>query len=507
MRRVSHVVCRSFSSTRFPLKPRPTNISRASAVGEPFRQGQNRLPTPPQMSFPCLDKLEQRTKSLEENLSLNNSALSEQSGPEPAYSKITKENVEIYHSKEEILLDYGGSLPQFEIAYESWGRLNADKSNAILLHTGLSASSHAHSTEKNPKRGWWEAFIGPGKYLDTNKYFIVCTNVIGGCFGSTGPQSINPYTGQPYGTTFPILSVNDMVRAQHRLISKHFGIEKLFASIGSSMGGMQCLAYAHEFTDEVNKIISISGCAKSHPYSIAMRHCQRQVLMTDPNWNKGHYYGQLPPHTGMKLAREIATITYRSGPEWEQRFGVERADPTIQPALCPDMLVETYLDHAGEKWCLEFDPNSFLYISKAMDLFDLGLLNRSKALRSRKQYQRIYNGENINEEELEYKPLNSCSFDAPIKAKSSRRFTPDQAKADLEAGLAKLSSKNVLVIGVESDILFPAWQQREIVECLQKAGGNVEHMELSQEESFYGHDTFLLAVDRIGGAVKQFLQK
>ena len=490
---------RLISSSSNVLKPRPTNLSKAAAVNSPLanRAKPSNLS---QMSFPCLEKLEQRNKNLEEN------------GPEPAYSRITREKVEIYKSEEVLFLDYGGYLPQFEIAYESWGTMNSDRSNVILLHTGLSASSHAHSTAKNPTRGWWEGFIGPGKYLDTDKYFIVCTNVIGGCSGSTGPQSIDPLTGEPYATRFPILSVNDMVRAQHRLIKEHFRVDKLYASMGSSMGGMQCLAYAAEFTDEVEKIISISGCARSHPYSIAMRHCQRQVLMTDPNWNKGHYYGQTPPHKGMKLAREIATITYRSGPEWEQRFGVERADPSKRPALCPDFLIESYLDHAGEKWCLDFDPNSFLYISKAMDLFDLGLRNRVKTSRSRQQSEKLYFGEDIADHELEYQSHDACSFTTPVAMKRSRRFTQEEAKQDLQEGLAKLANKDVLVIGVESDILFPAWQQREIVQMLQQAartqgghGTNIKHVELSQSDSFYGHDTFLLALDHIGGPVRKFL--
>ncbi|KAG0672840.1 hypothetical protein C6P40_004166 [Pichia californica] len=499
-----HFNSRFISSSNNVLKPRPTNISRASAISSNSNDNQKIIPPQlSQMSFPCLEKLEKRSKDLEENL---------ENGPEPSYSKITRENVEIFKSFQPLFLDYGGYLPNYEIAYETWGKLNDDKSNAILLHTGLSASSHAHSTLKNPKNGWWEEFIGENKYLDTNKYFIICTNVLGGCFGSTGPQSNEPLLNQPYATKFPILSVNDMVRAQNNLIKNHFKINKLFASIGSSMGGMQCLAYAYEFTNEVNKIISISGCARSHPYSIAMRHCQRQVLMTDPNWNKGYYYNQLPPHTGMKLAREIATITYRSGPEWEQRFGVERADPSQKPALCPDFLIETYLDHAGEKWCLEFDPNSFLYISKAMDLFDLGSRNRNKAFKSRCQSENIYSGEIIPESNLEFKSNNSCNFNNPIKTKNSRRFTPDEAQEDLLNGLSKFAHKDVLVIGVESDILFPAWQQKEIADILSKGsklkggnGNNIKHIELSHEDSFYGHDTFLLAKDHIGKPIQDFL--
>lgn len=219
--------------------------------------------TNPALAFPCLDAVESRTASLSKR-SL--------SGPEPSYTSGKHQD---FHSKQPILLDWGGILPEFHIAYETWGTLNADKSNAILLHTGLSASSHAHSTEANPKPGWWEKFIGSGKPLDTDKYFVICTNVIGGCYGSTGPSSIDPANGERYGTSFPILTMEDMVRAQFRLLDA-LQIEKLYASVGSSMGGMQSLAAGTLFSDRVGRIVTISGCARSHPYSIAMRHTQRQ---------------------------------------------------------------------------------------------------------------------------------------------------------------------------------------------------------------------------------------
>ena len=217
----------------------------------------------PALSFPCLDAVESRSASLSRR-SL--------SGPEPSYT--TGKHLR-FHSQKPILLDWGGILPEFDIAYETWGTLNKAKDNAILLHTGLSASSHAHSTESNPQPGWWEKFIGPGKPLDTDKYFVICTNVIGGCYGSTGPSSIDPANGEKYATRFPILTMEDMVRAQFRLLDD-IGIEKLYASVGSSMGGMQSLAAGVLFPERVSRIVSISGCARSHPYSIAMRHTQRQ---------------------------------------------------------------------------------------------------------------------------------------------------------------------------------------------------------------------------------------
>lgn len=501
----SYIIKRLFSVTSTMSSPRPTTprsaitTNRSSNSSSPINS-----PSNPQLSFPCLDKLEKRSKSLVDN------------GPEPSYSLITKDNVEIYKSHEPLFLDYGGYLPSYQIAYETWGTLNEDRSNAILVHTGLSASSHAKSTVKNPKRGWWEDFIGPGKYVDTNKYFVICTNVIGGCYGSTGPSSIDPSDGNRYATRFPVLSVNDMVRAQHRLIKEQFKIDKLHASMGASMGGMQCLAFASEFPDDVNKIISISGCAKSHPYSIAMRHCQRQVLMSDPNWSRGFYYDSIPPHTGMKLSREIATITYRSGPEWEIRFGTERADPERQPALCPDFLIETYLDHAGEKWCLEYDPNSLLYVSKAMDLFDLGQINRDKSKLGREQAQLKCDGEIIDEKELAFKPNDSsCALpNQKIKEnRRTRRLTKEEARLDLFNGLNTFSHKDVLVVGVESDILFPAWQQLEIFDLLKEGskskglnGDNIKHLELSEDVSMFGHDTFLLSLDHFGPPVKEFLE-
>lgn len=218
----------------------------------------------PPMSFPCLDALETKTESLKDR--------SMSTGPEPVYT--TGRHLR-FHSGIPLLLDWSGVLPEFDVAYETWGSQNEDRSNVILLHTGLSASSHAHSTDINPKPGWWEKFIGPGRPLDTDKYFVICTNVVGGCYGSTGPGSVDPASGTPYGTRFPVLTLHDMVRAQFRLLDD-LGIKKLYASVGASMGGMQSLAAGTLFPGRVGKIVSISGCARSHPYSIAMRHTQRQ---------------------------------------------------------------------------------------------------------------------------------------------------------------------------------------------------------------------------------------
>lgn len=234
----------------------------------------------PSIAFPCVDANEARDQRLRNNEgpaldSDSNPSSTTDNGPEPAYSKVVS-GYELFHHSQSFPLDYGGELPSFSLAYETWGQLNQDKSNCILLHTGLSASSHAASTKKNPQKGWWESFIGPNKPLDTNKYFIICTNVLGGCYGSTGPSSKHPHdeNGEAWATRFPLLSIFDMVRAQFKLLD-HLGIGKIYASLGSSMGGMQSIAAAHLEPDRVERVVSISGCARSGPASIALRYAQR----------------------------------------------------------------------------------------------------------------------------------------------------------------------------------------------------------------------------------------
>ncbi|RPB23776.1 homoserine O-acetyltransferase [Terfezia boudieri ATCC MYA-4762] len=508
------------SPTPFPLSPslnririsHSINVRCISSTHSGRSGGSN-----PQMSFPCLDALEARTLSLQSRAlasSTSSTNLSSSSGPEPTY---TTGAHQAFNSIDPLLLDYGGVLPKFTIAYETWGTLNPERSNAILLHTGLSASSHAHSNEANPKPGWWERFIGPRKPIDTDRFFVICTNVLGGCYGSTGPSSIDPSDGLPYATRFPILTLQDMVRGQFRLLD-YLGITKLYASVGSSMGGMLSLCSGVLYPSRVGRIVSISGCARSHPYSIAMRHTQRQVLMADPAWNRGFYYSppQVPPHTGMKLAREIATITYRSGPEWEQRFGRQRADESKAPALCPDFLIETYLDHAGEKWCLEYDANSLLYVSKAMDLFDLGAKNAAdrEAIRAKNQWK--IDSTLPEDASSTIEGQDECTLTLPPKPyKEQPRASSTVAQAaspsgppeDLVRGLSALANHPTLILGVASDILFPAWQQREIAESL-RAGGNrvVTHVELGEDKSLFGHDTFLLDLVNVGCAVERFLE-
>ncbi|XP_064395576.1 uncharacterized protein LOC135342697 [Halichondria panicea] len=384
--------------------------------------------------------------------------------PLPCYTKLKEKNGPIglkgaygenidghslFTHKDNFTFKHGGVIPSLNVAYETWGELNEDRSNAILVHTGLSASAHARSNQDNPGPGWWEKFIGPGKALDTNKFFIICSNNLGGCYGTSGPSSVNPLTGSEYAMTFPILSVEDMVHCQFLLLD-HLKVERLHASVGPSLGGMQSLMAAALFPQRVGRVVTISACVRTHPSSIALRYVQRRILMSDPDWNQGRYYGNSFPRVGMQHAREVGTITYRSGPEWLERFGHQRASPDSAPDFCPDFLVETYLENQGEKFCEAYDPNSILYISKAMDMFDMGAGHSS-----------------------------------------------------LLEGVARVRAP-VLVLGVNSDVLFPVEQQRQMATLLKEAGNNsVTYYELT---SIYGHDTFLLDVNNVGAAMKGYLE-
>ncbi|KAG6810953.1 hypothetical protein H0H92_009656 [Tricholoma furcatifolium] len=450
--------------------------------------------------FPCVEAHATRESRLRENAQVSSpsgTSSGDDSGPEPTYARPNPASYHTYHHPHPLPLTYSSiSLPSFDIAYETWGTISPRRDNVILLHTGLSASSHAASTSLNPAEGWWQKFIGPGKALDTNQFYIICTNVIGGCYGSTGPSSINPTTGKPYATTFPILSIFDMVRAQYCLLD-HLKIDKLYASVGCSMGAMSSLATAWLHPDRVGKVVSISGTARSSPSSVAMRYAQRSVLMADPNWNKGFYYDGLPPHTGMKLARQIATITYRSGPEWDQRFGRQvrprpaSEDPSTTriPALCPDFLIETYLDHQGEQFCLKYDANSLIYISKAMDLFDLTHTSLQEL-----KLQSTTSDPDTPTHSF-HKTSHSKSHPPPLNPPP---YLPDLAK-----GLKPLANIPTLVLGVQSDILFTVEQQREVADALRMAGNDsVSYYELG---GVWGHDTFLIDVLNVGGAIRGFL--
>lgn len=250
---------------------RPSSSSAASL--NPAPQHDILPPARPLPSFPCVAQHVAR----ESRILLQRATQSpdpSSSGPEPPYARPSPSTYQVYHHTKPVPLTYAEPLPELDIAYETWGTLSPARDNVILLHTGLSASSHAASTRENPAPGWWEKFIGPGRALDTRQFFVICTNVLGGCYGSTGPSSIDPATGKPYATNFPVISIFDMVRAQYALLD-HLGIQKLYASVGSSMGAMQSLAAGWMFPERVGKVVSISGTARSSPSSIAMRFAQR----------------------------------------------------------------------------------------------------------------------------------------------------------------------------------------------------------------------------------------
>ncbi|KAJ1969436.1 homoserine O-acetyltransferase [Dispira parvispora] len=466
--------------------------------------------------FPCVDHIEERSRQLATHQDTPHRIR----GP-PGH--------QVFHYPHRFQCDYKGYLPEFTLAYETWGQLNATRDNAILLHTGLSASSHAKSHPANESPGWWEKFIGPGRAIDTNQFFVICTNVLGGCYGSTGPSSIDPRTDKPYATAFPMLSIHDMVRAQFYLLD-HLNITKLHASVGASMGGMQSLVAGAMYPQRVARLVSISACARSHPYSIAMRHVQRQVLMSDPHWRKGYYYDHIPPHAGMKLAREIATISYRSGPEWERRFGRQRVKPESAPEFCPDFLIETYLDRQGERFCLEYDPNSLLYISKAMDLFDMSYTALEELVAHRdigmEQKGHSHGAVENSDEKSARGPhppyphvvrVNADRISQHSPRSTSTPFNPTanpttgamvgldtmESRRDLIKGLQAIQIPT-LVLGVKSDILFPVWQQQEIAQTLRRGGNQrVTYYEL---DALYGHDTFLIDAVNIGAAVKGHLE-
>ena len=372
-----------------------------------------------------------------------------QGGREPQYEKVVS-GYETFHFPEMFRCDHG-ELPEFSLAYESWGEPSPARDNTILIHTGLSASSHARSHAKNPHPGWWEDFIGPGAAIDTDRFHVVCSNLLGGCYGSTGPSSTDPRTGEPYATSFPVISLFDMLRAQLLLLD-HLGIDRLYASVGGSLGGMQSVALAALAPERVGRLVSISAAARSHPQSIAMRYVQRRAIMCDPDWNEGRYYGTSFPHRGQSVARAIGTITYRSGPEWQERFGRARTAAGDTPRLDEDFEIETYLAHQAEKFCLQYDANSYLYISKAMDLFDL-----------------------------------TEPFEPGGPPAIHQVICPAQ------------------VIGVTTDVLFPIWQQRELRDLLEERPSDAP-VEYEEIDAPFGHDTFLIERRRLGGMMQEFLR-
>ena len=341
----------------------------------------------------------------------------------------------------------GASIESPTTAYETWGALDADRANAVLLTTGLSPSAHAARHGPGDEPGWWEEMVGPGKALDTERWFIVCANVLGGCHGSTGPASIDPRTGAPYALRFPLITLRDMMRLQRSLLEA-LGIGRLHAVVGSSMGGMLALEYAALHPESLERVIAISASGLTHPFAIALRRVQRQAVMLDPAWRGGDYYGHEPPAAGLSLAREIGTITYRSDLEWTRRFG--RAWRDGDPySLWGRFEIESYIEHQGEKYARAYDANSYLYLSRAMDLHDLG-----------------------------------------------------RGRGGLETAVGRVSARTLL-IGVDTDVLIPPFEIQELARAFAAAGRPAELRMLDLDT---GHDSFLIHPDAFGPLVRAHLE-
>ena len=347
----------------------------------------------------------------------------------------------------------GSVIEQPVVAYETWGRLNAARDNAVLLFTGLSPSAHAASSSADPKPGWWESMIGEGRPIDTSRYFVVCVNSLGSPFGSSSPASMDPRTGRPYGISFPEIAVEDIAVAGREAL-RTLGIERIAAVIGPSLGGMTVLAYCALFPGEVDSLVTISGAARANPFAIALRSLQRELVRSDPAWRGGNYEPGRGPRLGLRLARKLGTITYRSADEWDQRFGRRRVPETagISGDFRPQFEVEAYLEHQAQRFADQFDANAYLYLSRAMDQFDLA----------------------------------------------------DHGGGSLAAAFAKFGVRRALVLGVESDMLFPVEQQREIADHLRAAGRAT--VEFHAFPSLQGHDAFLVDLARFEPALGNFLR-
>ncbi len=341
-----------------------------------------------------------------------------------------------------------GRLRDPVIAYETWGQQSRDRDNAVLIFTGLSPSAHVASSPEDPSAGWWEDMVGPNKPIDTNRYFVICVNSLGSCFGSTGPATINPETGRPYRLTFPVLCIEDIARAGAEVV-RSLGIESLFATVGASMGGMTALAFCMLHPQLSRGLVSISSASRSSPFAIALRSLQREIIRKDPAWCDGHYATAEGPIAGMRLARKLGMITYRSAQEWEQRFGRERATDEVanHGPFRIDFEVESYLEAHANKFTGTFDANCYLYLSRALDLFDAA----------------------------------------------------DHGGGS--GGISHLQLDRALVIGVESDFLFPLHQQQSLAHAIETVVPDLSFMVLP---SIQGHDSFLVDMDRFRPAVASF---
>ncbi len=367
---------------------------------------------------------------------------------------VVKAQYYTFAEDEPMALESGASLGPVTIAYETYGTLNEDRSNAILIEHALSGGAHAagYHSETASKPGWWDTCIGPGKAFDTDRFFVICSNVIGGCYGSTGPSSIDITTGEPFGLTFPVVTVGDMVRAQVKLID-HLGIDKLLTIAGGSMGGMHVLEWAANHPDRVKSAIPLATTAQHSPMLIAFSEVGRQAIYADPYWNRGEYYTQEhKPDAGLAVARMVGHITYLSEESMQQKFGrrlqnIERYGFEFET----EFEVESYLKYNGNSFTRRFDANSYLYVTKAMDYFDLTL-----------------------------------------------------PSGNLAAAFTESIDLRYLVVSFTSDWLYPSYHSKRLVSALTAAGADVTYLDI---QSSWGHDAFLLEVETMTKLLHSFIDR
>ena len=359
--------------------------------------------------------------------------------------KVQIHTARLASNKKPFKFQYGNKLDNISIAYETYGELNAAKDNAILICHALTGSAHAAGVyEKETVPGWWDPLIGPEKPIDTNKYFVICSNVLGGCYGTTGPSSLNPKTNSPYHLDFPRYTIRDMVKLQKRLID-YLGIESLVSVIGGSMGGMQVLEWAALYPEYLRSIIPIAIGARHSAWAIGLNEVARQAITSDPQWQNGNYPLAHQPESGLGLARAIAMLSYRSFDSLESKFGRQRISET-KALLDKSFEIESYLQYQGVKLVKRFDANTYIYITKAMDDYDLS---------------------------------------------EGRGFLKD---------VLKKITMPTLVMGIDSDVLYPEKEQLELIQHLPKAG-------YSQIKSPHGHDAFLIEFPQIAVQLRRFLSQ
>lgn len=368
--------------------------------------------------------------------------------PEPISHPLGVVPIHHFVSPEPLPLRGGEELPSFTIEYETLGRLSPEKDNAVLICHALSGDAHvAGISAKNGKTGWWESLVGPGKGIDTDRWFVVCSNVIGGCQGSTGPSSINPATGKPWGVDFPLITIADMVEAQRRLVD-HLGIKRLHAVVGGSMGGMQVLQWMASYPNRVRNAVAIATCARHTPQQIAFNEVGRRAIISDPQWKGGHYDPGGGPALGLAVARMIGHITYLSEASMFLKFG-RRLRHSPQEKFEPAFEVETYLSHQGSAFVDRFDANSYLFITKAIDTFDLAAETRS-----------------------------------------------------LQETLGRWHGRTLL-LSFSSDWLYPSSQAKEIATALRRNQADVTYCEIDVD---YGHDSFLIPNPQQESLIAGFLE-